>query len=144
MLLGAKGQSLGNAIEEVIAAKRLANSRESYVAELGRYLRKFAMGRAEMDVAVFSPKVIEKWFAGRSDTAHGRATGINRLSTLFDFCWRKKWIAENPCTRLERVHLEYGIPKLLSVDECERLMHAAERLDATLLPRLSLMLFAGV
>jgi len=137
-------KKLGEAIKEVIEAKRLANRRPCYVAELSRYLSCFAKGRESMEVGVFTSEHIEKWFVSRKDSPHTRATGINRLSALFDFCWRKKWIADNPCLRMEKVHLEYGVPKIFPVQECEALLRAAEEQDRELIPRLVLMLFAGV
>jgi integrase len=141
---GTVPKPLRDAIQEIIQAKEFANCRPLYVTELNRYLTRFAKGRETMDVSTFRADHIEQWFAKRNDSPHTRATGISRLSAFFDFCWRKKWMAENPCLRLEKVHLEYGIPQILSAQDCEALLRAAEQHDRELLPRLVLMLFAGV
>jgi site-specific recombinase XerD len=66
------------------------------------------------------------------------------VSTFFDFRWRKKWIPENPCLRIKRVHIDYGVPEILPLAQCESLLRTAELRDRELIPRLVLMLFAGV
>src|SRR5262245_46442400 len=50
---------LSKAIEEVLEAKKAANRRPAYLAELGRYLRLFARGRESMNVADFGVVEIE-------------------------------------------------------------------------------------
>jgi integrase len=138
------GKKLSDAIAEVLEAKAAANRRPIYLAELGRYLRLFARGRESMDVGGFGVAEIEAWFSDRKEPPASRAGNVGKLSALFDHCWRRGYIKENPCLRVQKPQIEIGVPKILSVDECERLMRAAEETDRHLLPELALGLFAGV
>jgi site-specific recombinase XerD len=137
-------RNLSETISEVLAAKKAANRRPKYLAELGRYLRVFARGRESMNVGDFGVVEIEAWFAGRSESPSARAGNIGKLSALFDHCWRRGYINENPCLRVEKPHVEIGVPKILSVEQTERLMAAAFETDKELIPELALGLFAGV
>jgi len=137
------GKRLTDAIEEVLEAKTAANRRPLYLAELGRYLGLFARGRESMDVGTFGVADIEAWFSERKEPPSSRAGNLGKLSALFDHCWRRGYIKENPCLRVQKPHVEIGVPKILSVDQCEALMRAAEATDRRLLPELALGMFAG-
>lgn len=50
-----------------------------------------------------------------------RQTYIARLSTLFEFSRRRRWISENPCFYLERVTIDQNAPSVLSAVEADRL-----------------------
>ncbi|MCP5515708.1 MAG: hypothetical protein H7A45_00440 [Verrucomicrobiales bacterium] len=138
------GRTLADAVEEVLEAKTSANRRPAYLAELTRYLRLFARGREAMDVAEFGVADIEAWFSARKESPSSRVGNLGKLSALFDHCWRRGYIRENPCLRVQKPHVEAGVPKILSVEECERLMRAAETTDRSLVPELALGMFAGV
>lgn len=138
------GKRLADAIEEVLEAKAAANRRPAYLTELRRYLRLFARGRESMDVGAFGVAEIEAWFSERKEPPSSRAGNLGKLSALFDHCWRRGYIKENPCLRVQKPHVEIGVPEILSVEECERLMRAAEKRDKRMLPELALGLFAGV
>lgn len=138
------GKQLGEAIEEVLTAKKAANRRPTYLAELQRYLGVFAKGREAMDVGEFGVIELEGWFTGRKESPAARAGNIGKLSALFDHCWRRGYIPANPCLRLEKPHVEIGVPKIFSVEQCERLMQTAWKTDKELIPELALGLFAGV
>ena len=144
ILREASGKKLADAIQEVLEAKIAANRRPIYLAELGRYLRLFARGRESMDVGSFGVAEIEAWFSERKERPSSRAGNLGKLSALFDHCWRRGYIKENPCLRVEKPHVEVGVPEILSVDQCEGLMKAALETDRDLLPELALGLFAGV
>ncbi|HRZ38679.1 MAG TPA: tyrosine-type recombinase/integrase [Candidatus Paceibacterota bacterium] len=138
------GKRLADAIEEVLEAKTAANRCPAYLTELRRYLRLFARGRESMDVGAFGVADIEAWFSERKEPPSSRVGNLGKLSALFDHCWRRGYIKENPCLRAQKPHVEIGVPKILSVDQCEGLMRAAEATDRRLLPELALGLFAGV
>ncbi len=137
-------KKLSEAIDAVLEVKKAANRRPAYLAELGRYLRLFARGKESMDVGNFGVTEIEAWFAERRESPSSRAGNLGKLSALFDHCWRRGYIAENPCRRVQKPHVEIGVPKILSVEQCARLMTAAFETDKGLIPELALGLFAGV
>jgi len=90
------GKRLADAIEEVLEAKTAANRRPVYLTELRRYLRLFARGRESMDVGTFGVTDIEAWFSERKEPPSSRAGNLGKLSALFDHCWRRGYIKENP------------------------------------------------
>jgi len=137
-------KTLSEAIDEVLEAKKGANCRPTYLAELARYLRVFARGRESMNVGDFGVAEIEAWFAARNESPGARAGNLGKLSALFDHCWRRGYLNENPCLRVEKPHIEIGVPKILSVEQSGQLMRAGLETDRGLIPELALGLFAGV
>lgn len=136
--------TLGKAIDEVVEAKRAANRRETYLKELRRYLVLFAKGREKVPIGSLKLESLHDWFASRTEAPATKASSIGKLSALFDFCFRRGYVAANPCLRLEKVHVEVGIPKIFTADECRALMQAAEEIDPKFTAELALGLFAGL
>ncbi len=104
---------LGDAIDELIAEMQANNNREGYIESLS-YLRQFARGREQTPVHQFTTAEIERWFATRREAPQTKASNLGRLSSLFEMCWRKRYIAENPCKRIVRPRIEKSAPKILS------------------------------
>lgn len=136
--------TLEQAINRLIVAKRLANCRPRYVKSLELYLKQFATGREKEPLASFDVHAIESWMASRNEALTTRASNIGRLSALFSFGERRGWVVRNPCRQLERVHIDQQPPRILSVEQCERLMRWAQFHRPGALAFLSLALFAGV
>lgn len=114
--------TLRNAIDACVQAKALGNRRERYVDGLRGYLNQFARGREDRPLDQFGVDAIEHWFASRQEALTTRASNIGRLSALFSFGVRRKWIPENPCRQLERITIERPVPRILTPEESERLM----------------------
>ena len=138
------GKIISVAIEEVLAIKSASNLRPKYLSELRRYLKLFARGKESLDVGQLGVTEIEAWFTGRNESPSARIGNLGKLSALFDHCWRRGYIKENPCLRVEKPHVEVGVPKVFSVEQCDRLMKTALKTDKKLIPELALGLFAGV
>lgn len=109
--------TLGEALEETIQAKTAANRRPRYVAELDRYLMAFIKGRESRPVSSIASADIESWFAARGEKPGTRASNLGRISALFDTAYRRGWIEENPCDRVERVSVDRTPPRILTPDE---------------------------
>lgn len=118
--------AISQAITLLVTAKRLANRRPRYVKSLEQLLRLFARGRETRPIREFDINAIEDWLAKRTDSLQTRVGNVGRLSSLFSFAVRRKWIPENPCDQLEQVHIEPSIPRILTPDESERLMRWAQ------------------
>jgi integrase/recombinase XerD len=136
-------KSLGDAITELVKAKTGANRRPSYVASLEQYLRRWAKGKEAMSIASVKLDDIEV-FLNALPSHSSRATGINRLSTLFSFAVRRGWRSDNPCERIERPHIDYGIPAILTVGEAAKVLTHARRRMPRFLPWLVLAMFGGL
>lgn len=135
---------LGDAIDQLLAAKRAANLRPAYIRSLRHYLRAFARGREHRAVNTFTAAEIESWFAHRSEAPAGRRSNLGRLSALFAFCHRRGYIAVNPCRLVERVRVENTAPVILSVADARRLLNLCRKLKPRFLGYLTLGLFAGI
>jgi integrase/recombinase XerD len=131
-------------VAETVEAKQTANRRPRYVRGLQSYLRLFARGREEMNIAEVTPALIEDWFAARKEKPETRAASLGRLGALFDLAWRRGWIPENPCKRVERPSTERKPAAVLTSRQCEQLLSAAREFCPRFLPALILMMFAGV
>ena len=134
---------LGDAITELVRTKAGANRRPAYVASLEQYLRRWAKGQEAMPIASVKLEAVET-FLNSLASLSSRATGINRLSTLFSFAVRHGWRSDNPCERVERPHVEYGAPKILTVDEAAKVLTYTRREMPRFLPWLVLAMFGGL
>jgi integrase/recombinase XerD len=134
---------LREAINELIRAKAGANRRPVYLASLEQYLRRFAQGREAKPVAAVTLDEVEGFVNGMKSPS-SRATTLNRLSTLFSFAARRGWCASNPCDRMDRPHVESGIPQILTVEEARNVLNFTRKKMKRFLPWLTLALFAGV
>lgn len=104
-------------IEELAVAKKFANKREEYIKGLVLYLKFFARGREIRSISDFDTGTIELWFAARKEALSTRASNVGRLSALFSYAVRRKYISENPCDSLERITIERREPPVLSTDQ---------------------------
>lgn len=136
-------RAVGDVIKELLAAKRQAKRRESYLVNLQVHLDDFATGREGIAIASVGLREVESYLAG-AKSAGSRMTRLNRLSTLLSFAVRRGYITANPCKLVEKVATEWRAPDILTVRQCRDLLDAARKLDRRFLPHLALCLFAGV
>lgn len=135
---------LREAIKETIEAKRAENLRERYVNELENYLLNFAAGRNEMFVDRIGVAEIEQWFDQRMEALSTRKSNLGRLGAMFDLCWRRGYIKENPVLRIPAPRLEQVPPKILVPEQAKRLLRTCRKHKPAVLPWLVLGMFAGV
>jgi integrase len=136
-------KSLGDAIKELIKAKTAANRHPAYVTSLEQYLERWAKGQEAKSISTVTLAEIDAFINGLPSLS-SRATGINRLSTLFSFAVRKGWCAGNPCERVERPHVENGTPTILTVEETKKVLEFTRKKMPRFLPWLTLAMFAGI
>ena len=143
--VGTGGQRrLSSVVEELIAARAGTGHREKYVNGLRQYLALFARAHDAITIDCVTPAHIDRWFASRCEAPTTRASNLGRLSALFSFARRRGYCAANPCDNVERVRIERGTPKILSVEESRRLLETCRKLTPAILPAVVLGLFAGV
>lgn len=135
---------IGEAIKSLLLAKKAANCRPRYIESLGQFLRMFARGQEDRSLDSFDVFSIEAWLADRRDALSSRVGNIGRLSSLFAFCVRRGWLSVNPCNQLERIRMEPTRPKILTPDQCERLMRWVQFHKPSALAYMALALFCGV
>ncbi|HTQ52704.1 MAG TPA: tyrosine-type recombinase/integrase [Candidatus Acidoferrales bacterium] len=140
----AESKKLGEAVEDLLRAKTLANRRPSYVKSLKQYLGQFVRGREDMPLRDVRLEDIEKWFLGRNEATCTRASNTWRLSALFSFAVRRGWIQDNPCRRLEGVRVDRDVPVIFTVKQCRAMLEFAREHFPRFIPWMALALFAGV
>lgn len=116
---GADTPTLGEAIQQLLTSKRQLGRRERYVKALGAALSVFARGRESVPVAQLSPEHVENWLMARNDKPSTKQSNLSRLSTLFSFCERRRYIKENFCDRIETPSQDRMPPQVLTVEQAE-------------------------
>jgi site-specific recombinase XerC len=141
-----KSQTLGVALDQMLSEKAQAKRRQRYVRQIGYDVRGFVADKLDEDCRTVTSQQVHDWLHGNGwepKTIEGKF--IN-LQTYFSFALSKGWLEENPCAAVARVSVDYKKPGILTVEQCEKLMRAAEShpTEKRLVPYLALALFAGV
>jgi integrase len=139
-----EGMTLGAAIETLIAAKSAANMRPRYLTGLRSYLKAFARGREELPLQAVSVETVEAWFTERQEKPVTMASNIGRLSSLFAFSERRRWIPRNPCVYLERPRVDRAAPRILTVEQAGALLASVRRDRPRQLAFFTLALYVGI
>jgi integrase len=138
-------KGLTEAIGECVKAKRDSNKRSIYVAKLECRLDAFREFMGVVNVSQITTSDIERWIASNKKwNPKTRLSATIDLQTFFSYCVRQKWIAENPCHRLEKVILDDKPPGILTVEECKRWMNTCLEHDPEFVRSEALKLFAGL
>jgi integrase len=136
---------LSEAIQRCIAAKEESGLRAAYIKSLKHYFGAFERTVGpETPVNQITLETIEGWFSARQEAPSARSSNLGRLSALFSYCWRRGWVPENPCYRIERLRQTRKPPSILSPDQVEILFRETRRRWPRALPYLTLATFAGV
>jgi len=107
--------SLGGVVAELLAAKEAAGRSRDYVSSLRITLGQFATGREAAPVAGMSVADIEDWLASKGAASH--STNRARLATMFGWCVRRGYRADNPCDRLETVTAPPRAPDVFTPEQ---------------------------
>jgi integrase len=133
-------KAIGAALKELIATKKLANLRPTYLKSLDHYLGRFAAAHTGRTVGELTPATVEAWLA-QFPTAASRATWLNRINTLLAFCRQRGYIQANPCDQIARVKVDYRSPRILTPAEVETVLLVTPTIC---LPYVALCLFCGI
>jgi len=136
--------TLKKAIENLLQAKRLSGLREGYLHSLRGHLRMFADGQEERSISGIGVEDVEQWLSVRCKSLGYRSTCINRLSSLFSFAVRRRWMSENPCSRIERIRQNQTTPTILTVEQARKLLNVTRAQKPCALAYLCLTMLAGV
>lgn len=136
--------SLGVAINSLLQAKHRSNCRSRYINSLRIYLYAFMRGRESALISSVDILSIEQWFAARGEASSTMASNIGRLSALFSYAERRGWINRNPCKMLEKPKLDRKTPRILSVEESERLINFTVAEKPHAVPYLVLAMLGGI
>jgi integrase len=131
--------TLGDAIQQLLNAKRSAGRRYAYLKSLEWYLNRFAKNRESNPIATFGPEHIERFL--EQFTGNSRETNLNRISTLFSYAVRRGMIGVNPCDRIERGFINRKAPRILTPQQSATLLKITPTICK---PYLILCLYTGI
>jgi integrase len=137
-------KTLTDAITELLASKRKAGRRESYVRILGWVLKAFARGYQDRNVNEITRHDAESWLDQHQNLAT-RKNRIRDLAIFFEFCRRRGYCASNPLENIERPIVTLGRPEIFTVDEAAALLTTAElHPELEFVPAIAIGLLAGL
>ena len=116
--VAAGSPAMEDALEEMLAAKKKSGRADDYLNNLRIVLSQFARGRERMAMNQVTLHDIESFL--NAHTLEYRSTLRARLSTLFNYCVRRGYLAANPCLRLEAVTVVHPPPAVLTVEETKK------------------------
>jgi integrase len=119
-------KTLGEAIKLLKISKIASNRRPIYIAELDRVLRQITRGMEDKPLSYLDASKIETFLAEHHFCPMAQASFIGRVSTLFEFAKRRKWILVNPCEEIEKPIVEWKTPYVLSPAQVEKLFRFAQ------------------
>lgn len=143
-LISMEAPSLRTAIGSLATAKAAGNRRKVYVTHLRMCLAAFASHAGDVPIDHITTDHVESFLATRGRSPWTRITYTARLSTLFEFARRRRWISENPCFFLERVSVDQKPPEILTPEDARRLVAACRSQERRGLAWLALALYAGL
>ena len=138
-------KSLTEVINELLASKRKAGKRESYVRVLGWTLRAFERDFHDRNVSDLQREAIEMWLDRTPGSLSTRRNRIRDLAILFEFSRRRGYCGSNPLDNIERPILDEKRPEIFTVTEAVALLNTADAyVELGLVPAVAIGLFAGL
>lgn len=107
----------------------------------------FANSVGNVTVSTITPEFVEQYLDKRKGSGVTRDNDRRAISRLFSWCIERprRWMASNPAREVKVERGEKPPPAILTVDQCESLLRAAERYErGKLAPYVALCLFAGL
>lgn len=138
------GITIEDAVEMLLEQKKEAGVRPLYLRELGYGLAQFAKDYGERDIATIQDEDLRMWLSERKASASTKATLQRRLSALFSWAARKRFIETNPVARLEVMRVQQDDPEIFDNDQCRALVRCAYQMDTGIAKYFALALFLGI
>jgi len=138
----AAGPTVAEVIEEVARAKEVGGRSARYVRQLRFALLQFAQGRERARIGAVTTEDLEGWMATKRVAS--RSTLRARLSSMFSFAVRRGYRPDNPCDRLESIHVQRSTPTVLSVRDAARVLSWTRRHRPRALGAVVLTLMCGL
>jgi len=136
-----KSETVGNAVEALLAAKKIDGASKRYLKDLRSRLRRFAETFGERKLADLGPGEIADWLRALGQAPLSRNTFHARLSVLFSFARQNRWVEINPMPEVSLAKVFAGEPGILSPEQVARLLESA---DEETLPFWAIGAFAGL
>jgi integrase len=132
---------INDAVKELVAMKRKAGKSQRYCHDLELRLGRFVKAFDKRTVAGLSAKDLDGWLAGLAVAPGTRNTFRRDLRTLFSFCEKRGYCADNEAAKTERANYTDAPPGILTVAEAAALLAAS---PSEILPYVAIGMFAGL
>jgi integrase/recombinase XerD len=131
-------------------ADKTKHLRPRTLTEVRTFSRRFEKDWGHLRVNELSRLTIEEFLNGMRNrkgsnaSVHARKKYLSMLSQFLNWCVSREVLKDNPARTL-RIPALHEIPRIYSVDQCERILRLAEEArHRALLPYVTIGLFAGV
>jgi integrase len=98
-------------------------------------------------VSEVDPEFIDRFLDTRKTSSGGKDTDRRAVSRFFSWCIERprRWATTNPCREVKVAKTESAPPSVLTVDQCKKLLRAAEaHRNGLLAPYVAACLFGGL
>jgi integrase len=136
-----RSETVSNAIQAFIAAKKVDGSSQRYLWDLKSRLGRFAETFGSRKVADIVPGEIADWLRALGQAPLSRNTFHLRLSALFGFARQNKWVETNPMQDIPLAKVVAEAPGILTIEQAARLLESASE---ETLPYWTIGLFCGL
>ncbi len=142
----ANARTCSEVLNELLQSARMANRRERTISELEGKLGAFCGSFGKEQVASITTSDISTWLDKRTGELAPRSRAAYRqsLNRFFSFAARRNYRDGNPVLAIEKPTIEAPPPEVFTPREVMRLLVAAQRTDAAMIPYYALGLFAGL
>jgi integrase len=120
-----RSETVGNAVEALLTAKKSDGASKAYRYDLRSRLGRFAEMFGERKIADVSPGEIADWLRALGQTPLSRNTFHARLSVLFNFARQNRWVEINPMPDVPLAKVVSGEPGILTPEQIGRLLESA-------------------
>jgi len=137
-------RTFGQLATEYIDAKIGANRRPDTILDIRHRILKIASDFEKTPVHLISTAALQGWLDKSGYKGTTSRNFRTHLVMFFNYAKKRKLLTENPAYDIEKAAVDEKMPGILTVDECERLMHAAEEHAPEMVPNFAISLFAGL
>jgi integrase/recombinase XerD len=129
------------AVGEYLKVQKQNRRSERHLEDLKYRLGTFAKAFRTRLISSFTVHEIEKWLHGLGQAPKSTNNFHGAVSALFSFAIKRGYAASNPFTAIDKVRVAAKPPGILTPEECQRLLDAA---DYEIRPLIAVQAFCGV
>lgn len=137
----AQSCTVESAVTEYLKNQELKRRSERHIADLNYRLGVFNEEFGTRSIGTLSVHEVEAWLHGLGQAPKSLNNFHTAVSALFSFSVKRAYTPANPFDAIDKVRVPAKAPGILSPEQCEKLLNAA---DSKILPLLAIQAFCGV
>ena len=135
---------LEDAIRAFLEEKAAAGLRPSSVKDLRTRLMMLQRDHPEASVQDITSDALLLWLNAKTDYARSRKNYRNTFQSFFNWCIKAGLVTRNPTDAITVPRADDTLPGILTTEQAQALLEAAETQEPSLCPYIALGLFAGL